>query len=178
MKIPSAIPFRSCFPAAGGSRTDRPSVKGRCGRFADRLLACAGRRERSSPIPASTALVGQLRNVLDQTKEARQREVQPSSVAEEACTRLRGLLVDDETCACTYADLAKNLNRLENAYAKQELELRQSWRNSWLSGTETYSDRLGNPFDHRSEAAATVIRAIVLARSEVLNLRRMTPYIS
>ncbi|MFK3846939.1 hypothetical protein [Stenotrophomonas sp. NPDC078853] len=178
MKIPSSIPFRSCFPAAGGSRTDRPSVKGRCGRFAHRLLACAGLRERSSPIPASTALVAQLRNVLDHTDEARKREVRPSSVAEKACTRLRGRLVGDETCACTYADLAKDLNRLENAYARQELELRQSWRNSWLSGTETYGDHLGNPVDHRSEAAATVMRAIILARSEVHNLRRMTPYIS
>lgn len=92
--------------------------------------------------------------------------------------RIKGWLVDDARCDCTGSDLRSSLSVIENAYAAQERELSQAWRNSWLSGTEDYSGSDELLVDVRSEAARLVIRSLVAARSELLNAQRMAPYLS
>ncbi len=92
--------------------------------------------------------------------------------------RINGWLVDDARCDCTVSNLRSTLSVIERAYAAQERELSQAWRNSWLSGTEDYSGSDELLVDVRSEAARLVIRSLVAARSELLNAQRMAPYLS
>lgn len=100
-----------------------------------------------------------------------------SPVGEQAYARLQSWLVGDEQWTCTYAALGSNLSQIENAYCREEISLRQAWRASWLQGTEEYGTCYGQFHDFRSEAASAVVRAVVVARSELLNVERMTPYI-
>lgn len=179
MKIASSIAFPTGLRKRSRSvPAQRPREENQCTRFIDALLSCVGLRPRSPPVPESTALVGGLRDVLRQVKDARQREIRPSIAAEQACARIEGWLVDDARCDCTRSDLRSSLNVIENAYAAQEHELSQAWRNSWLSGTEEYSGSDELLVDVRSEAARMVIRSLVAVRSEILNAQRMAPYLS